>query len=238
MGEKLMRGFWEERAQEQPLYFIDNTLDYRRPDAERFFEHGEETLDRMLDLLGAAIEPKDTVLEIGCGAGRQTRAIAARAAEVAALDISERMLDLARELSPELSNVRWLLGDGTSLSPVPDRSVDACVSYVVFQHLPDAELTLGYVREIGRVLRPGGWAAFQVSNDFGALHRRRRGREGLRIRLKALVGRGPRGQAHPAWLGSPVRMDDLARAAGDGGMDIERVEGAGSQLCFVLTRAR
>ena len=45
------------------------------------------------------------------------------------------------------------------------RSVDGCFSHVVFQHIPDPPITLNYVREMGRVLRPGGWALFQVSND-------------------------------------------------------------------------
>ena len=90
------------------------------------------------------------------------------------------------------------------------------------------------MREIGRVLRPGGWAAFQVSND-PVIHRRRRGREGLSIRWRALTGRGPRGQADPAWLGSYVSLDAVRRAAGDGGMEVERVAGEGQQRCFLLT---
>ena len=92
--------------------------------------------------------------------------------DVLALDISPEMLERARELNPDANNVEWLLGDGTSLAGVQDASVDACVSQVVLQHVPDSAITLGYVREIGRVLKPGGWAAIQVSNDAEA-HRRR-----------------------------------------------------------------
>ncbi|MDQ3720238.1 MAG: class I SAM-dependent methyltransferase [Actinomycetota bacterium] len=46
----------------------------------------------MLDALGVGLDPGDRVVEIGCGAGRQTRALAARAECVRALDISEAML--------------------------------------------------------------------------------------------------------------------------------------------------
>jgi hypothetical protein len=82
------------------------------------------------------------------------------------------------------------------------------------------------------VLRPGGIAGFQVSNDQ-AVHR---ARTGLRDRLRSLVGRAPRGQSHRAWLGSAVDLDDLRAAALDGGMTVERVVGEGTQYCLVRTR--
>ncbi len=177
------------------------------------------------------------MVEIGCGVGRLTRVISRRAATVRALDISQLMLDRAAELCADLDNVEWLLGDGESLAGVDDASADACISHVVFQHIPDPAITLGYVREIGRVLRPGGWAAFQISNE-PQLHRRRTGREGLKIALKAVSRRGPKGQADPHWLGSSVDLEDLRAAAADGGMSVENVSGEGLQMCFVLVRRR
>jgi SAM-dependent methyltransferase len=232
-----MRTFWDARARENALYFIDNQLDYADPDLERFFANGTREVETILDSLGAQIEPSDELVEIGCGAGRQTRALAERAASVRALDISERMLERARELNGQFDNVEWILGDGSSLAGVDSSSADVCFSHVVFQHIPDPAVTLGYVREMGRVLRPGGWAAFHVSNDEEP-HRRRGGRSRLTSQLRALLRRGPRGQAHPAWLGSAVRLSDLRRVASDAGMDVERVVGEGSQFCFVLVRKR
>ena len=114
-----------------------------------------------------------------------------------------------------------------------DASAEACVSHVVFQHLPDPAITLGYVREMGRVLRPGGWAAFQLSTD-PALHRRPRRR--LSHRLRALLGRAPRGVADPAWVGAAVEMDALEAAAIGARLRLERVVGAGTQFCAVLAR--
>jgi len=108
------------------------------------------------------------------------------------------------------------------------------VSVVVLQHMPDPALTLGYVREVGRALRPGGWAALQVSNDHGG-HRRW---VGIRHQIKALAGRAPRGLGHPAWIGSAVELDDLREAANDAGTDVEVVWGEGSQYCQVLLRKR
>src|SRR5437763_15854406 len=166
-----MGRFWDERAGENALFFVDNRLDYRHPDSERFWSEGERDLDALLSALGAVIQPSDRILEIGCGVGRLTRALAARGATVEALDVSERMLEHARRLNPQLANVEWVLGDGTTLSTIDSGSVDVCISQVVFQHIPDPAVTLGYVRAIGRVLCVAGWAAFQVSYDARAPRR-------------------------------------------------------------------
>jgi SAM-dependent methyltransferase len=233
-----MRRFWDERADENAFYFVDNRLDYRHPDAARFWAMGEEALDKILSLLDVRVAPDDRVVEIGCGVGRLTRPLAERALDVRALDVSGRMLELAREHNGALENVTWLLGDGASLDGIESGSATACVSHVVFQHIQDPQITLDYIREIGRVLAPGGWAAFQVSNDATVHHHHRERRVPVKERVRALLGRSPRGQKHPSWLGSAVELDDLGAAANDGGMDVERVEGAGTQFCMVLTRKR
>lgn len=232
-----MRRFWDARAREDPFYFVLNSLEYRAPDTARFWESGPRDLDLMLASLGVGIQPSDTVVEVGCGVGRLTRPIAERAQAVRALDVSARMLELAREHNSDLANVDWLLGDGGSLTGVADASADACISMIVFQHLPDPAITLGYVEEMGRVLRAGGWAAFQVSNE-PQLHRPRRGSQRVRQVLLSLVGRAPKGQGDRAWLGSAVDLDELARVADAAGMDVERVVGAGGQACFVRLRRR
>jgi SAM-dependent methyltransferase len=228
-----MREFWDERADEDPWYFVDNKLTYGHPDTERFWRDGAEDLAAILASLELEIGPTDAVVEVGCGLGRLTRPIAAKARRVYALDVSERMLERARALNPALENVEWLLGDGESLGPIADGSADACVSHVVFQHIPDPRITLSYVREMGRVLRPGGWTAFQVSNDPG-VHRKRG--SPLGSRLRAMLRRGPRGVGDPEWLGSAVDLDNLRSAATDGQMEIERVVGEGTQFCLVLAR--
>lgn len=228
-----MRSFWNARAREDPYYFVDTRQRYRSPDPERFWD-AEQLVDYVLDELGVALVGEERVLEIGCGIGRLTRVLAARAAEVVALDVADGMLDRARELNRHLANVRWVLGDGTTLAPCEDASIDACLSLVVLQHVPDPEITLGYVTDLGRVLRPGGWAALQVSND-PAVHRPR---DPLSWRLKALVGRAPRGQRHPAWLGSWVELDRLEETAQAAGLSLERTWGAGTQYCQLLLRRR
>lgn len=228
-----MRSFWNARAREDAFYFVDTRQPYGDPQPDRFWDV-EALVDYALGALGVTLDPGGVALEIGCGLGRITRVLAARSREVLAIDISDEMLTRAREHNPQLHNVRWILGDGVSLAGVGDASVDACVSIVVLQHIPDPAVTLSYVREVGRVLRPGGWAALQVSDD-PTIHRPR---QGIGRRLLALAGRAPRGQHHPAWLGAPVDLTALAAAAGDGGTEVERVWGEGTQYCQVLLRRR
>jgi SAM-dependent methyltransferase len=229
-----MGRFWDARAREDAFYFVDNTGTYRDADVDRFWAEGQRNLDAVLAAVEAEIQPADVVLDIGCGVGRLTRVLAERATHVHAIDVSAEMLEQARELNGHLTNVTWHHGDGTTLHPVEDGSIDAVVSHVVFQHIPDPRITLGYVREMGRVLRPGGWAAFQISNDPG-LHRPT---VGVKERLKAAVGRAPKGQDEPEWLGSAVDLDDLRATAAESGLDVAKVVGAGTQFCYVRTVRR
>lgn len=228
-----MREFWDARAREDAFYFVDSRQTYGSPDPEAFWDSAD-AVDYLLERLGVNLRGTETVLEIGCGVGRITRGLAARAGSVVALDVSPEMLSRAQNYNAHLANVRWVLGDGASLDGIQDQSMDACVSVVVFQHIPDPSITLGYVRDVGRVLRPQSWAALSVSND-PTIHLPRRG---IRERLRALIGRAPKGQRHPAWLGSAVELEAVADAAREGGLDVERVWGEGSQYCQLLLRKR
>jgi SAM-dependent methyltransferase len=225
-----MQLYWDERAREDAFYFVDNRLDYRTPNVERFWAGGDEALGLLLELAGASIKPGEVVVDIGCGLGRLTRAAATRGAHVIALDVSSEMLARARDMNAHLHDVTWVHGDGRTLRPIEDASVDGCVSIVVFQHIPDPAITLGYVREMGRVLKPGGWAAFQLSTDPG-IHRPN---QPWRGRLLSLVGRAPKGQTDPAWVGSAVHVDDLRATAEEVGMELRTVVSPGTQYCTVL----
>jgi ubiquinone/menaquinone biosynthesis C-methylase UbiE len=231
MGE-----FWDERAKEDAFFFVDNRLDYRNPDIARFWEMGVSDLRRVFEIAGVAIKPGDTIVDIGCGLGRLTRAaLTLGAGQVHAIDVSQEMLERAREYNAELDNVTWVHGDGSSLAGIPDAVADGLFSHVVFQHIPDPQITLSYVQEMGRVLKPGAWAAFQVSTD-PAVHRPRKGV--LKRRLARLVGREPKGAEDPAWLGSAVDLEELKSVAGAAGMETEHVDGPGTQFCIVRLRRR
>ncbi len=227
------RRFWDARAREDACYFVDNRLTYGRPDLERFWAGGEEAVDITLTSLGLTLGPEDVVLDLGCGVGRLTRALAHRAHSVIALDVSAEMLARAQAANPDLVNVRWVHSDGTTLAPVADGLLDACLSLVVLQHIPDPAVQVGYVAEMARVLRPGGWAAFQVSTA-----REVHAAAGWRARVRGLARRGPRGQAAREWVGAPLELEAVRDAADRAGAEVERVTGAGTQFCLVGLRRR
>ena len=233
-GPRVLRAgserFWDERARENAFFYVDSEIGYDDPDTDAFWRRGEEVVDRVLGMVDLELRGDETVLDVGCGVGRLTRALARRVAKVQGLDLSGAMLALAREHNADLANVEWIHGDGRSLAGVGDASVDGVFSHVVFQHVPDPRITLGYVREMGRVLATGGWALFQVSTD-PALHRPPGGVAG---RARLLL----RGRRDRAWWGSHVEMPALRDAAHEGGLSVERVLGERTQFTTVLARRR
>ncbi|MCK9250923.1 MAG: methyltransferase domain-containing protein [Solirubrobacteraceae bacterium] len=239
-AERHMAEFWDARARENAEYYVDNRLDYRRgdygpDDPEDFWAKGVRAIETLLEQTRApAIGPDDTVLDVGCGVGRLVRAVADRPGRTIGLDVSDEMLRRARAHLGDRPGVEWVHGDGTSLRPVADASVDVVLSLVVFQHIPDPEVTYGYVREIGRVLRPGGWAAFQVSDDPRVHAVAPVGRPSLRDRL--LRRAAPQGQDDPAWRGSAVDLERLDAEASAAGLELGHRTGVGTQYCLVRYR--
>jgi arsenite methyltransferase len=105
----------------------------------------------------AAIEPGETVLDLGCGAGIDSILAAQRtgpAGRVLALDFLPEMLERTAAAAAEagLANVEPLEGDIEAI-PLPDASVDHVISNGVINLVPRKARVLA---ECARVLRPGG----------------------------------------------------------------------------------
>lgn len=236
-ADSQMAAYWDSKARENAMYYIHSDLDYTRTDESRFWASGPDNLDRTLEPFDVMIGPDDDVVEIGCGIGRITRAIAMRASHVTGVDVSAEMVERARVALRDLDNVSLLVGSGGDLAGMQDASADVVYSFIVFQHIPDPAVTYGYVREIGRVLRPGGWTVFQVS-ELPEVHQRETwdSSGGLRARAARALGRRPRGCLAPQWLGSAVDRKDLLAALADGGLVLEGTVGDATQYCLVHAR--
>jgi ubiquinone/menaquinone biosynthesis C-methylase UbiE len=158
---------------------------------EEFYGTGEQEAKMFLDMWAeyGAPSPDSVLTEIGCGAGRLTRAFAARFRKVLAMDVSEGMLEFARARMP--ANAELKAGDGASL-PFPDASADAGFSYIVFQHFDGMDMIESYLKELARVLRPGSTVMLHIPGiDARALLRQWAGGYWLRRKLTLwLTGRG------------------------------------------------
>jgi len=163
-----MRRDWDERARENARFYVNT----ERTDwtDEDFFTSGrrtvgEEILTDMTNICQGKDPGQMRVLEIGCGAGRVTRALAELFGEVHGVDVSGEMVTLAREALRGLPHAHVYQNNGMDLSVVPVSDFDFAFSTIVFQHIPSREVIENYVREVHRLLRPGALFKFQVQGD-------------------------------------------------------------------------
>jgi SAM-dependent methyltransferase len=115
-----------------------------------------------------------SVLELGCGQGRDTFLFACNDLQVTALDYSEVAVTAIREKAATIglsSLVTSLHHDVGQPLPFPDASFDACYSHMLLcMELTLSEITF-ILGEIHRVLRPGGIVAYSVRSDYDKYYR-------------------------------------------------------------------
>jgi ubiquinone/menaquinone biosynthesis C-methylase UbiE len=126
-------------------------------EGEKMEQHHLDITLKTLRLMDLRADQR--VLDLGCGAGWATRLLARAVTQdsigdpnVVGLDVSEEMIRLARETSPEFSNVRFVVGSATQI-PERDDFFDRVLSVESFYYYPDQGLALD---EVFRVMAPGG----------------------------------------------------------------------------------
>ena len=132
-----------------------------------FFLNGEEKVENILTKLFnplGFVPEKKVMLDIGCGIGRMTFAFAKIFREVHGTDISAEMLKRANEKAQNYSNVFLSLSSGKGLGQCGTHFFDFCISHLVFTHIPDENIIFEYIKEMGRILKPGGLFRFDLSN--------------------------------------------------------------------------
>jgi SAM-dependent methyltransferase len=72
------------------------------------------------------------------------------------------MVERARAAVAQMDNVEFVVVSGERLDGVPDGIAQVTLCYLVLQHLPRRSLVATYLREIARVLAPGGEAFVQI----------------------------------------------------------------------------
>jgi len=114
---------------------------------------------RMLDDLEVSLVERygagKDVLEVGCGTGLILDRVAEFARTARGIDLSGGMLARAVHRGLEVAQA-----SATEL-PIATASVDVAYSFKVLAHIPDIE---GAMREMARVVRPGGWVLAEFYN--------------------------------------------------------------------------
>ncbi len=213
-----MRRDWDDRARENLRHYV--ATGKKEWTDEEFFRSGEanvrqQILNDMINICQGKDPSEMRVLEIGCGAGRLTRALAKVFGRVDGVDVSGEMIERARrslrgegaiaclgdlwrrtlrqagqvirgEVAPaafgrdlietlvclpgdlrDFPNARVWQNNGADLAMFGDSQFDFAFSYIVFQHIPSRAVIENYVREVGRVLKPGALFKFQVQGVPG-----------------------------------------------------------------------
>lgn len=151
--------------------------------------------------LAARLPAPGVILDAGCGTGRLLRAAAQRWPDAALIgvDPAEGMVEVARKLTPGATIQRGL----AEALPLPDASVDLVFSTMSFHHWHDQQAG---VREIARVLRPGGHfiLADVAPPQFLTWLRFTRGARSLTTRQRIFAAAGLRIERQ-----APVKLDGL-----------------------------
>ncbi len=125
-------------------------------------------IDDVLSLVVASslVRPDAVVADLGPGTGEMLVSLASAAAKVIAVDHSESMLEVCRRRIRRggLENVELRLGDAEGL-PIADGECDTAFSSMLLHHLADPA---GGVREMARIVRPGGKVVISdlVKHDY------------------------------------------------------------------------
>jgi SAM-dependent methyltransferase len=219
-----MRERWDLRARIDAFAYIETVRDV--PDVEGFFELGEHFASVLVDPELRDVT-RGRALDLGCGLGRLTRALAHRFDEVVGVDVSTEMVRRAGELHPEqeFPNVTFQATDGVHL-PLEADSVDFVFSYEVFQHLPTREVMRQNLAEVARVLRDDGLALIHVHRApwpgaYWLGRAKRAVPDPLWAWVKRGLGRGDPLTSDATFRGTaPLRREEIARLWGSAGLGI------------------
>ncbi len=104
-GLEASRQFWDEKARENPYWYVSSAGPYEGRNLAEFWASGPKIWNDLKSASGYEPTSNDTVVEIGCGVGRLTRAIAPEVGKILAFDLSAEMLAIARS-SVEAATLR------------------------------------------------------------------------------------------------------------------------------------
>ena len=198
---------WDALGCSDPLWAILTVPEKRNRgwNADEFFAHGREAVERVLARSRALGAPKRhrRALDFGCGAGRIAQALSPHFERVTGVDIAPSMLELAARYNRYPQTCEYVLNERADLSRFADATFDFVYCTLVLQHIAP-RYCHAYVTELVRVLAPGGLLHLQLPTQGppakpvagGALARTGRVLARLRQRLREQIRFVPRMQMY------------------------------------------
>ena len=136
---------------------------YKPKTQQRAFEYFDKQyrFDYVTEMIPIVNGDMYRALDVGCGAGQMIPILAAKGYQVHAIDVSQEMVNLSNhEADVNNVNAKINVGDCEYLD-YPDNYFDVYVAMGVIEYLDDDLLML---KEIQRVLKPGGVAILTIRN--------------------------------------------------------------------------
>jgi ubiquinone/menaquinone biosynthesis C-methylase UbiE len=156
---------WNALAELDPLWTIlsEPEKKFGKWDAAEFFNTGNPEAQRVLEMCKSnAVDVSfGRMLDFGCGVGRMTRAFSAYFQGCVGVDVSEKMIILAKQYNSQVPHCEFIASEAARL-PVPDATFDFVFTVLVLQHLPTRASIRNYISEFIRVAKDGGVIAFQL----------------------------------------------------------------------------
>ena len=163
-----LRQNWERWAKVDPMWAVCTEAEKRNNQwqPEDFFASGRVEIEHLMahiEQLGRTVS-RGTALDFGCGIGRLTQALAHHFEQCTGVDISARMIELARQHNVQGDRCRYELNQTEHLSQFASGTFDFIYCSRVLQHM-EPTYSLAYVREFVRVLKPAGLLVFQLPSS-------------------------------------------------------------------------
>lgn len=156
---------WETFGRKDPLFGVlsDPTKQHGGWAQDEFFESGQAHVAKLFRILEAHGVRFDggRALDFGCGVGRLTRPIAERFTHTTGVDVATSMVAIARRHNTLGPRCAFVVNAHPDLRQFESASLDFVHSCLVLQHIPP-DVSPTYIAEFVRLLKPGGYAVFQV----------------------------------------------------------------------------
>lgn len=100
------------------------------------------------------------ICDLACGQGRVSRYLADQGAHVVGIDLSAKLLEIARSHEEKLPRgIKYLLADAQRLDVEEVGTFNGVICFMALMDIPDLSPTM---KSVARILRPDGWFVFSI----------------------------------------------------------------------------